>query len=231
MKKRDEEKFDMMLHKVIEDMLKEQINELPSPEELKEKNRLSGEHEKKMDELIKKAERSRKKSKTDGWIMICRNVAAAFGLFFIVGFLVAFTVPRVRVALKEYLLTTHDEYSDIDVHSEDESIDEPYNYPVYVPEGFGIVDVNETSGMLMVFYVDENEDFIRVERFEGEVSVMIDAQGALIEEVDILEGKGQLKTKDRISTLVFNTSNYVYKITTDTDSNEIIKMANSIIVK
>lgn len=235
MKKQDEEKKETILNRAFEDVLLDMIDKYPSPEELKGTQKFSAEHEIKIQDIIndaQKRDQNNSSKNKKSWYRIGLNVAAAFGGLCLITTLMAFTVPPVRIALQDYFMRTSDEYLEIQTQLDKEEFEnEVFNYPTYIPSGFKVDNSQEGDTFLMVFYTNEEEKFIRLERFVGKFDMTIDIEDVEHREIDIQGKVGQMAVENGEITIVFSNSEYSFKITTDVSEKESAKIVESILEK
>ena len=238
MKEYKESLFDLMLTYASKELVDEIVDKYPDPEELKGKYEFSPEFEKWAEDLMRKEKkRTRIRKHKNSWqiaLIIVKKGAVTISISFALFALMAFAVPSIRVTLANYFIQQNEKHIGMELQDSSEEIQDndptSTNYVIpYLPKGFEITEEVDTDNLLVIQYINENDEAIRFERHNDTVTLTIDSEESGFEQVIISNYECYVSSKNGINTIIFNTENYGYIISAEISIDELIKIAESIL--
>lgn len=209
----------------IEDVL---LRSLPKEDEIDYE--FSQSFEKRMNKLIK---RERRKERFQFRNLLQYKKALAFSLVFFMALTLTFTVQSFKERFFSIFTTTHKEYTTIEYISDEDvpSIEEiPLRYPVYVPEGFELVEEETHPLFVYRIYRDSNGSEIMY-HFQSIATgtLMLDTEDTELKNMKILDREVQYFTNKGMTTVLWDDTISTYQISSSLELDELIKMVESII--
>ena len=236
MKEFKESLFDLVLTYASKELVDEIVSKYPEPEELKGKYEFSPEFEKWAEEFIRKDKR-RKHSKKhkSAWnmvLIIIKRAAVTICIMLSVFSLMAFAIPSIRIALANYFIEQNDKYISMELQEDNKEKNSNSNYSdiiPYLPEGFVITKEIDNDNLLVIQYMNDNNETIQFERYTGTALLTIDNEESGFEQIMINNNICYISVKNGSNTIVFNNENYGYMISSEINMDELKKMAESIL--
>ncbi len=215
---------------------KELCETLPSDEELANIS-FSDEFEEKMQKLIEK-----QKKFYYYWLNTAGKRAAAVIAALFVGLTaVTFGVKAIREPFLRFIVETFEKFSSIIFMNDDDnsgqssiSADADFEFeavePSYIPEGFVLDSKMEDLVRFQTTYVDNEHTKIiaYIQTMIDDTILQADTENTTYDKIIINGYEGITYSKNGTNTVVFNTEKYVFTIYSQIDTQEIIKIAESI---
>lgn len=215
---------------------KELCETLPSDEELANIS-FSDEFEEKMQKLIEK-----QKKFYYYWLNTAGKRAAAVIAALFVGLTaVTFGVKAIREPFLRFIVETFEKFSSIIFMNDDDnsgqssiSADADFEFevisPQYIPEGFILDSKNEDFMAYQEIYFnsDKSLSIAYTQMIIDDAIVQTDTEDTTYDKIIINGNEGITYSRNGTNTVVFNTEKYVFTIYSQIDTQEIIKIAESI---
>lgn len=240
MKKLDEQMIDYMIKNAAGKLADEISDEYPVPEKITEKYSFSPEFNSRVNAMIK-AEESRIKrlhfNKLWKKVGIAgTKVSIAFCIIIFLFALVAFSIPPIRMAMMSFVITYYNDYLSIDKQPEPDKGDSGQSFALeygipYVPQGFQIVDKIQNDISLFLKFENSYNNNISFERHISAVGFDIDWENIEYTMIKIDDWEVYKFYKDGVNTICFNDDEYSYKITSNFEIHELMKIVEHILKK
>ena len=221
--------YEAIIKCAVLDVIDEEMEAMPSDEELAEMYPISPVFDRKMKKLIKKNSKPVRKP-------IIKHLTRAVACLFIIlgisfsGFL---TVSAVRLTIFDIIaewFETRTTYGDGIV------ADDLSNYPSYIPEGFSMAEIFEDGNFALIVYANEEKEEIKF-RFSTEnqnYDFYIDNEQSDFSEIIIGGTVVHLyksNTPEYENHIMWQNDTTYFRIDSLYDCNELMKIAESIIEK
>lgn len=185
-------------------------------------------HTKKMKALFSRERRKQKLLKA----MVYTKRAACFLLIFAAIMTVAvFSVEAWRIKFMNFVFDA--DAPDTKISFTDKKQGEIYDGMVdlkYIPEGFVSEESSVSSRMVSLSFLNKDKYFqFRLGKLD--VNSAVDTENAVVENITINGYDGIYISKTDRNMLIWHNSSYTYRITANIEKDEIIKIAENIIVK
>ena len=223
--------YNEILINALSASMENELNAIPSYEELEGYHIFSSEFDKKMKKIIKK---TKIKYISIDKFRVRRSIVAASLLIVIAA--ASMSVEALRLPVIRLTEKIYTEFSEI-LFNNEENIDVPeYIEDVYVPaymtEGYTLLEEsNDMKLMHFMVYANEKDQHIMVDQFTLSVSMAVDTEGITTEEITIKGMNGIIYSKNGLTTIIVNDNNYVHMVSGYESREEIIKIAESLHIK
>lgn len=167
--------------------------------------------------------------------LLCKTAVAVIVVIIMCSVL-TFSVEAFRLKFLNLLISIEPRYTSIQISDSDGSnggliVDWKNAYvPTYVPEGFKVERVSSSSTVKLLYFIKEDDkSTITYTECGSTYGIAIDTEGAsLIEEIEINAHKGTLSVKGSTATVAWILDDRLFSIQGQADTDEIIKMAESV---
>ncbi|MDW7662676.1 MAG: DUF4367 domain-containing protein [Bacillota bacterium] len=174
------------------------------------------------------------KRKFRAWYQLLSKRVAIFIAIAMVGiFVTTMSVEAFRIRLFNIVTEVTDKYTKVSIVESDNGLEpqidwDTYYAPEYIPEGYNYSN-NEIFGEIkIIFYSDTSGREIQFSQTPVNPEYQIDSEDAVVTEVIINAEKGILAQKEGLLTLIWTTDEKTFHIIGEMESDEIIKMAESL---
>ena len=147
--------FEALFGQAVIDNFYEELNSLPSDEELAKQYPFSQAHEMRMKKLFAKNDRRDMLQNAAKW---SRRLAAAIAIVVTLLFVSLMTVPQVRAVVVQTLTEWYEKF--VRFTSNVPASEKKNLEPKYIPDGFVEIVREETHMLVTIIYMDFNEDQI-----------------------------------------------------------------------
>ncbi|NLV58299.1 MAG: DUF4367 domain-containing protein [Clostridiales bacterium] len=158
--------------------------------------------------------------------------AAAIVLaIFLTATLILATVEPARAALIRFLIERFPQYSEYSINLVEDEQPEKMTYvlPGYIPDGFEPEDTQDTSASrAMMWRNPETNQFIQYMQSDGESSVILDTEKALIRSIKINGVNAEVVEKGSVTTIQIFYKDTFFVVVSDASYEECLKIAESI---
>ena len=229
----DEKLFDALLKVASEEAFRQEIEGMPSCEEMNETYKPSAELDKKICNMIKR-QKINTRLKRAMWITT--RIAASLGVAIVALTALIFSVQAAR----NYVLNTLVEWqSDHASFNFGNQIDDAFNFkgysPTYIPLGFEQTSMNLSDTFCVVSYQNQNGKLITIMMTLAESSdASIDIENTDYSEITVNQDKAYLfkaKAEGEVSIIIWQHDGIVFKVNSTIDYSEIFKVAENITKK
>lgn len=137
----------------------------------------------------------------------------------------AFAIPATR----NYIIEKFDKYSTIIFSSDGKSENIGTLEVGYIPEGFELAVTETLEFSMSKYYVNNNKYFINIQKNPSSAEIGFDTEICKYEEI-VINDKTYVYyiSSNKVLGLIWNNDGYTYKITTNLDFDETIKIAENI---
>ena len=235
-KQQDEKLFDALLEAAVSQAFQEEVEQMPSNEELNAACKPSPELDMRINELI---DQNRRKAKRKHFRRRSSKIAASIAVVFTLLATVTLSVEATRNRIFNAYLDWQDKYTSIQFKdttdpTETKEIDESSLYhPTYIPEGFKQTSIKKFGKVIVLEYLNgETGDKILFDQGPaGAGKTSIDSEHTAYKEIEISGNKaylfeGMRKDVDQ-SVLIWQSGSVKFKLTSLINSNELIRMGES----
>lgn len=228
--KQNEILFDALLKVATSEALKNEVNALPSEEELSEKYKPSAELDRRIRRIII---RGRAKSKTQRYTRRIRKIAAVIIIIIVTSSATLLSVEATRNAIFNAYIERFGKYTEIKfIDSTTDSKQSDAFFPEYLPEGFRKTSEKSYGNTIMIEYTDDaGIEILFLKRPADTGTSLINNEDAEYKEVDINGNTAYLfeaVSKNDNSVLLWQSDGMVFELTSQIDSDELIHIGNSI---
>lgn len=157
--------------------------------------------------------------------------ASILMLLVTVAVIVFAAVKPARALLFRFIVERFPQYSEyfIKDDNEDTDSDETFTEPSYIPEGFQLENsINTDEARFYDWMNEETGHFITFSQTKGESSIMLDTEGAQIEQMMINGHSVEVIVKGELTTMQFFSDTFCYALITDLTYDECVKIVESI---
>ena len=211
--------------------MENELNAIPSSEELEGYHSFSSTFDKKMKKIIKK---TKIKYISIDKFRVRRSIVAASLLIVIAA--ASMSVEALRLPVIRLTEKIYTEFSEI-LFDNEENIDVPefiedVYVPAYMTEGYTLLEEsNDMKLMHFMVYSNEKDQLIMVDQFTLSVSMAVDTEGITTEEITIKDMNGIIYSKNGLTTIIINDNNYVHMVSGYEGREEIIRIAESLHIR
>jgi hypothetical protein len=230
-KDRNKELFDSFLKAAISDALRDEMDALPSNKELNEKFKASAELDIRMKKLIFG---QKIKSKIRWFVKSNRKIAACFLAIIVLSSVTLLSVEATRNVILNTFVNQFGKYTQIQF--QDSSTDEQQMdifRPAYLPEGFKKISEELYGNSALLVYSNESDiEIVLKQRRAEEGTALIDNENTNYTEVDISGNSAYLfkaVKDDNYNVLLWKSKDVVFELTSKLNSDELIRMGNSLV--
>jgi len=202
-----------------------EVGVLPADNEID--HEFSRDFERKMQKLIR---RSNKGHTIKGWVVWRRRAVALIAAIIIL-IASAMSVPTVRASVIEFITEVYEKFTHIffdESRSSQDAADEFVIYvPVYIPEGFELVN-RITKGLVLLEY-EEGDEFVSYsqQRLEN-VSMHINTEGVELEELEFKGFSAKYYSNRGVQNLLWHDGKYMYMVSSTLDRDTVFKIADNV---
>lgn len=229
-KKRNEIWFDALLKVAVSESLKNEIEILPSNEELNQQYKPSDKLDRQIKKIIK---RNQFKPKTRVYSSILRKVVVCIIIIFAASSVTLLSVEATRNAIFNAFISQFEQYTE--VKFKDSTIDDTQNNiysPTYLPEGFTEISTISYGNSIIQTYSDKAGNEILLKYRVAETGTeLVDNENTNYKEIKIAGNTAYLfkaLTKNDSSVLLWQSGGVVFELSSPINSDELIKIGNSI---
>ena len=223
--------YNEILINALSASMENELNAIPSSEELEGYHSFSSEFDKRMKKIIKK---TKIKYISIDKFRVRRSIVAASLLIVIAA--ASMSVEALRLPVIRLTEKIYTEFSEI-LFDNEENIDVPefiedVYVPAYMTEGYTLLEEsNDMKLMHFMIYSNEKDQHIMVDQFTLSVSMAVDTEGITTEEITIKGMNGIIYSKNGLTTIIINDNNYVHMVSGYEGREEIIKIAESLHIR
>lgn len=223
----DDKLFEAVLKIAAEEAIEQEMEEIPTCEELNEQYKPSPSLDKKIRHLIS---RHKFKEKFILWRKAAVKIAACFALFFVLSSAVLLSLDATRNYIFNAVTKLHGEYFSIE-HGENSTSNIIIHKPTYLPEGFIEVSSKEIGDIIRIIYENENGITIDFKQSPSQTShILADYEGKEYLNIIINNQDAYLfkATEDKKNTVIWEYNGIIFNITSEIESGVLIQIAESI---
>jgi len=230
MKNRNERIFDVLILAAAEDALHEELNEIPSCEELDKIYKPSPEMDIKMRRLIASAENTRK---TKNILALAGKTVASFLIMFVITAIILFSVEASRVYILNMFMKMNDNHISIEFHPNDDSSEISKYYTKYIPDGFDIENIFSDENSRTFVYSNKVNKMIVLSIFFAETSsVFVDHERNISFPVRINNNEAyffESNFEDEKNVLIWQDDNIAFNLSANLDKEQMIMIAENVL--
>ncbi len=225
----NDELINELFDKILDEAAAQAAEDLGAAEQLPPKAELSPEHERRMENMLRRYEKREKQRR----FRQCALHAACILLMACgLGAAGALSVGAGRARILNFLFDS--EKPNMEIHYTQGKSDYINDRVVlaYIPENFAMSD-DYTSNMSVDIEfkeIDGGEGYFFVSISSVDASVHIDTEDAVIEKLKVNGCDGLFSSKPGLNILLWGDDNYIYTIGGNIDKNEMLKIAKNIIM-
>lgn len=166
-----------------------------------------------------------------------KNVAVFILAVGLIGGALIYSVEAVRIRVFNMALTVEDKFTEINIVEEtkDPTIEDTFMgvgdyYLSYLPEGYSLEDSDGNDIAIFEYYSNGDSSIIfTANSTEGQLSVQIDTEDAVLKDITIHGNEGHYVTKKGHTSVFWIEGNTYLMISGEGDEAEIIKIAEGVI--
>ena len=235
-RRQNEKLFDALLEAAVSQAFQEEMEKLPSNEELNAEFEPSPELDRRIHELI---DQSRREARRKHFRRRLGKVATCIAVVFTLVATVTLSVEATRNRIFNAYLDWQDKYTSIEFKdtaepTETKDIDESHLYhPAYIPKGFRQTSTEKFGTKIMLVYANEaGEEILFDQGPAGTGTTAVDNEHTIYKEIEISGNKAYLfeGTRKGIdhSLLIWQSGGIEFQLTSLIDSAELIQMGESL---
>lgn len=229
-KDRNKELFDALLKVAVSEALKNEMDTLPTNEELNMAYKPSPELDKRFKNLIIQG---KIKSKIKFFVKSVYKIAACIIMIFVLSSITLLSVEATRNVIFNAFVEWFGKYTEIQFQDSVIDNDQKNIYrPAYLPNGFKETSSQTYGNTVMQIYSDESGDEIIFKQRPADAgTALIDNENTIYTEVEISGNTAYLfkaLTKEDYSVLLWQSEGVVFEMTSQISSNELIRIGNSL---
>lgn len=229
MNKFDDKLFEQALDAAFNEQYNEELKSQPTIEELDSLHPFT-------EKQMKDAKRLSRKSRRPLWTKYVGKVAAIVLCFCLAGFGVMMTDPGIRATVGANIVKCIEEGFNIDFTEahDDTDIDISKSHISYIPAGYTLTDDRSDKESVSHIYSNGIGEYIIIDILSSsDVELMTDNQNHDFEKHDINGYEGYISYSEEMQqgSIYFGNSYFTVAISGMTDRNELIKIAENIIIK
>lgn len=224
--------FDALFERVVKDKYIAEINAIPSNEELAKLYPLSPQFDVRMKKVFA---RYRKKEIFTKISRLAQKVAVVVLILSTVFFGVLLTNPEVRAAVGNVVIEWFEKFTSITFTSDEPSAESKELRPIYMPDGYSIISIETIINITDIVISDDSGNQIMFFYRPGSdvTNISIDNENHIIENFIINENTAFKITaidNEFENGIIFVYENYVIEIWGKIPIDELVKMAESVVV-
>lgn len=226
----DDKLFDAMLKVAAEEALKQEMDEMPSCEEMNTQYRPSPDLEKK---IRKQISQHRLNEKVSLWKKSAVKVAVSAAVFIVISSTILLSVEATRNYIFNAAIKWHEDYFSIQHSNNKSNVADLKNYRLtYVPLGFKETSTVAIGDILKITY--ENDDGMRIvfKQSPSETShILADYEGKKYSTIKVNGQEAYLfnaTEDDKTNTLLWEFNGSMLTISSEVGTDELILMAENI---
>jgi len=228
----NEKLFEAMLKIATDEALREEMEALPSNEELNKMYPRTESLDKKVFAVINKEFKTTRKKKI---LRIVMQSAAVFSIIIVVSGIILMSVEASRNYIINTLIDMRSDYVVFDFGTDNLATTETSGFSLnYLPEGFELISNQSMEKLLSNIYTDEIGNMIFVQRFYGEsLSVVSDTEYTNYAEIQLNMGTVHLleaMEESGQNIIMWKHENDVINISTSLDLETLVKIAENLSV-
>lgn len=227
---RKKELFDSLLKVAVSDALKDEMAELPVNEELNDKFRTSPELDKRINKLVFQG---KIKYKMRHFVKVNHKTAACFMVIIVLSSCTLLCVEATRNVILNTLVNQFGKYTQIQFG--DSSMDDQQMNiyrPAYLPEGYKKTSEELYGNAALLIYSNGSDaEIVLKQRLAEDGTALIDNENTNYTKVDISGNTAYLfkaLKDDNFNVLLWKSGDVVFELTSKVNSDELIRMANSL---
>lgn len=204
------------------------LDKLPKEDDLSHK--YSKKFKRKMNRLLKEEKRS---PSFNRFVNYGKKVAMIFLIVASVIFATTMSIEAYRARFFEKVIEILEDYTSITFDTDEDVVVEDLVpiAPEYIPEGFSVYEEEIHSTRNTVIYRNQEDIEIFYEQMIlGHGQVILDTEGIEIEHIDIGSYEVMIFTNKGFTQLHWDNGRYMYSLISSIDRDELIKIAESIIM-
>lgn len=226
---RNKELFDSLLKAAVSDALRDEMDALPSNKELNEKFPTSAEMDKRMKKLIFQR---KIRSNIRHFVKSNRKIAACFMVIIVLSSVTLLSVEATRNVILNTFVNQFGKYTQIQFHDSSAGGQQMDIYrPAYLPEGYKKISEEVYGNAALLVYSNESDsEIVLKQRKAEEGTALIDNENTNYTEVDISGNTAYLfkaVKDDNYNVLLWKSQDVVFELTSDVNSDELIRMGRS----
>lgn len=236
-RRQNEKLFDALLEAAVSQAFQEEMEQLPSNEELNAEYEPSPELDRRIHELI---DQSRREARRKHFRRRLGKVATCIAVVFTLVATVTLSVEATRNRIFNAYLDWQDKYTSIQFKdmadpAETKGIDESSLFhPTYIPKGFKQTSIKKFGKVIVLEYLNKEtgEKILFDQGPAGAGKTSVDSEHTTYREIEISGNKaylfkGMRKDVDQ-SVLIWQSGGVKFKFTSLIDSSELIRMGESL---
>jgi len=226
MKIRNEKLLDAMIDAAAEEALFQEMNKLPTCEELDMLYKPTPVMDRRITVLITRNRKIRKLKKT---MSLIGKIAAGLAILFIVSGVILFNVEASRNFILNTFLNWNSDHTSFSFESDDTTHAFEKFSINYIPEGFKLISTASSDIRRIYTYENSNkENIVILLSFAENSNVSTDNERIDLTEITINNHKGYLFMRDDNNTLIYIYDDVLFEIVSSINMNEIIHIAENI---
>lgn len=229
---KDEQKdiiFDALLKIAVSDAMKNEMDALPTNEELNTVYIPSTELNQRIAKMI---HQGMKKSKHKRYSKKMRKLAAGIVIIFALSSITVLSVEATRTVILNTIVEQFSQYTEIKFEESDSEKQADIYRPTYLPEGYEEVSMHTSGSTVVLIYSDKTDNEISfIQRPAVEGTALVDNERNEYLELEIAGNKAYLfeANKGRIvNVLLWKVEGTGFELFSQISTEELIKIANSV---
>ena len=220
--------FDSLINSAAAHVFINEMNELPSIEDLDRNCPPAAELDKKIEKIITKAYRQKKRNDLRSTLM---KITVGIAIVFISLTVVIFTVEATRNLVFDVIIEWRNDHTIIEF-DEDSELNYYIYKPSYLPDGFTEQSAHELVSGFQITYSNKNQDLIIFFQYPAETGITaVDNESTELIEIQISGETAYLFediTGNEVSVLIMENDGIVFELTAALSRDEIILIIESI---
>ena len=226
---RQDDIFDLLLEQAMEAQTEQELEQIPSDEELKQRYQLSENFRSNMDKLIAKEAKMDRKEAMEKKCRKLYKVAAVLAACLVISLLL-WQIPPVRAEIEDKVFKFYEDFVQIGGKGSEETID-PMKDPDYIPEGYiEIKRVEEDKSKTLIYKNDLGRLKISYAKNDIADETTLYDKSLNYTKIKLLDFvDAYCVVNDKACILWWDYNNYTYCITAAESEDELAKIAESIL--
>ena len=226
----DDKLFDAVIKIAAENALEQEMDEMPSCEELNARHKPSPDLDRKIKKIIA---RRKLKERATVWRKTATKIIAGIAVFIIISATVLLSVEATRNYIFNALIKWQEGYVSIEYNHNETKLPEAGVYkPTYLPEGFTEISSKTTGEITRTVYQNETEATIMLSQYPAQSSnTLFDNEGREFKNIQINGQEAYLFESidlDKDNVLIWEANGIMFSINSGLESGELILIAESI---
>lgn len=227
---RQDDIFDLLLEQAMEAQTEQELEQIPSDEELKQRYQLSENFRSNMDKLIAKEAKMDRKEAMEKKCRKLYKVAAVLAACLVISLLL-WQIPPVRAEIEDKVFKFYEDFVQIGGKGSEETID-PMKDPDYIPEGYTEVERVEEDKFKTLVYQGSNKvlriRYIQIDNDDNQDELYDkNLQYSKIKLLNIIDAYWAFNND--VSILWWKNDNIMYYIKSSLSEKEMVEIAESIL--